>query len=295
LKTDPDNREVRIALGILYYDLRRFDLAVAEFSAVLEKNINDNRIRYLLANVYEEKGDNKLALDEYRKIPATSSELYASAQIHAAMIFKKEGKITAAIELVNGALKKKKDQISLYLYLSSLYEETKDNVKAVKILDDGITLLPQSVDLRYALGVIYEKTNHFPESIKEMETVLKLDPENAEALNFIGYSYADRGMNLEEAEKLIIKALKIKPDNGYMIDSLGWVHFKQNNMDSAVKNLKRALELLPNDANITEHLGDVYSKLGKIKEAQEMYNRALKLDPPNSLLQKKLEELIRNK
>jgi tetratricopeptide (TPR) repeat protein len=102
LKSDPDNREVRIALGILYYDLRRFDLAVAEFSIILEKNINDNRIRYLLASAYEEKGDNKFAIDEYRKIPATS-ELYSSAQIHAAMIFKKEGKITEAIDLVNEA------------------------------------------------------------------------------------------------------------------------------------------------------------------------------------------------
>jgi tetratricopeptide (TPR) repeat protein len=133
--------------------------------------------------------------------------------------------------------------------LSSLYEETKDAVKAVKILDDGITLSPQSVDLHYALGVIYEKTNRFPESIKEMETVLQLDPENAEALNFIGYSYADRGINLEEAEKMIIRALKIKPDNGYIIDSLGWVHFKQNKMDSAIKYLKRALELLPDGAS----------------------------------------------
>jgi Tfp pilus assembly protein PilF len=80
-----------------------------------------------------------------------------------------------------------------------------------------------------------------------------------------------------------------------MIDSLGWVHFRQNKMESAIKNLKRALELLPSDVNITEHLGDVYTKLGKIKEAQEMYNRALKLDPQNGLLQKKLEDLIKNK
>jgi Tfp pilus assembly protein PilF len=128
-----------------------------------------------------------------------------------------------------------------------------------------------------------------------MEMVLAIDPDNAEALNFIGYSYADRGMNLEEAEKMIVKALKIKPDNGYLIDSLGWVHFKKNQLNSAVKYLKQALELLPDDVNVIEHMGDVCVKLNKTKEAQEMYNRALKIDPKNSPIQKKLEDLTKQK
>jgi len=75
-----------------------------------------------------------------------------------------------------------------------------------------------------------------------------------------------------------------------MIDSLGWVHFKQNKLDSALTNLKKAMELLPDDANVAEHLGDVYAKMGKAKEAQKMYNRAFKIDPKNSSLQKKIED-----
>jgi len=259
---------------------------------ILDKNISDSRVRFLLASTYEEKGESKLALEEYQKIPATS-ELYATARIHAGMIFKNEGKITEAINLIREALEKNKEQIPLYIYLSSLYEEAKDIAAAEKILYEGIKLFPKDVDLRYALGVIYEKTNRFPESMKEMETVLRLDPENAEALNFIGYSYADRGINLEEAEKMIIQALKLKPENGYIIDSLGWVHFKQNKLDSAVKHLQRALKILPDDVNIAEHLGDVYAKIGKNKNAQEMYKRALKLAPNNNSLQKKYEELIK--
>jgi len=269
--------------------MRRFDLVIAEFSAVLEKDETDSRIRYLLANAYEEKGEKKLAVAEYQRIPA-SFELYANAQIHAAMIFKKDGKIPEAIVVIKEAVKKKGDQTLLYLYLSSLYEENKEMAAAENILREGIKILPKSVDLHYASGVIYEKTNRFPESLKEMETVLSIDPDNAEALNFIGYSYADRGINLDEAEKMIVKALKIKPDNGYMIDSLGWVHFRKNKLDSALKNLKKAMELLPDDANVIEHLGDVYAKMGKAKEAQKMYNRAFKIDPKNSSLQKKIED-----
>ena len=183
----------------------------------------------------------------------------------------------------------------MYLFLSSLYEDAKDNVAAEKILIDGIKIAPQEISLHYALGVIYEKTNRLPESVKEMELVLAIDPDNAEALNFIGYSYADRGMNLDEAEKMIVRALKIKPENGYMIDSLGWVHFKKNQFSSAEKYLEKALKLLPDDVNVIEHLGDVYVKLNKTKEAQEMYNRALKIDPKNSQIQKKLEDLTRQK
>jgi len=247
-----------------------------------------------LANTYEEKGENKLAMEEYKKI-SSSFELYASSQIRAGLILKKEGKIPEAIDLIKESIKKKNDQIPFYLFLSSLYEDVKDIIAAENILKEGIKIAPEEIDLHYALGVIYEKTNRLSESIKEMETVLAIDPENAEALNFIGYSYADRGMNLDEAERMIIKALKIKPNNGYMIDSLGWVHFKKNKLNSAMKHLKQALELLPDDVNIIEHMGDVYIKLNKIKEAEEMYSRVLKIDPKNSQVQKKLENLIKPK
>jgi tetratricopeptide (TPR) repeat protein len=274
--------------------MRQFDLAVAEFSTVLKKNITDDKVRYLLATTYEEKGENKLAMEEFKNI-SISSELYANSQIRVGMILKKEGKISEAINLIKEVIKKKNDQVPLYLFLSSLYEDAKDSVAAENILREGVKIAPREIDLHYALGVIYEKTNRLSESVKEMEMVLAIDPDNAEALNFIGYSYADRGMNLEEAEKMIVKALKIKPANGYLIDSLGWVHFKKNQLSSAVKYLKQALELLPDDVNIIEHMGDVYVKLNKTKEAQEMYNRALKIDPKNSPIQKKLEDLTGQK
>ena len=210
------------------------------------------------------------------------------------MILNKQGKLAAAIDHLKETIRKNSNSAIAYLYLSSLYEESKDLAVAEKILREGIVLIPRSPDLHYALGVIYEKENRFADSIKSMEAVLNIDPDNAEALNFIGYSYADRGMNLDEAEKMIQRAIQIKPDSGYMIDSLGWVHFKKNKFESAVKHLKRALELLPEDANIMEHLADVYIKTGQLKEAQELYRKALKIDPENKTLKSKLEKLIKS-
>jgi tetratricopeptide (TPR) repeat protein len=126
-----------------------------------------------------------------------------------------------------------------------------------------------------------------------MEVVLEVDPENAEALNFIGYTYADKGIHLEKAEILIKKALELKPGNGYMIDSLGWVYFKQNRTDLAIKYLKEASDKLPNDTTIAEHLGDAYEKAGMIREAIEIYRQALKRTPDNHPLQKKLDDLLK--
>ena len=292
LKFDPDNREARIALGLLYYDLKHFGLAVEEFLALLDKNAGDDRVRYLLATTYEANKENKLAQEEYRRI-SPKSELYANAHVRIGMILKNDGKITEAISVLQEAISRKKDQFSFYLYLSSLYEEKKDLPGAENILKEGIRNVPKNVDLHYGLGVIYEKTNRFEESVREMETVLSIDPNNAEALNFIGYGYADRGIKLAEAEQMIIKALKIKPGSGFMIDSLGWVHFKQNKLESAVKYLKEAMEIMPSDATIVEHLGDVYVKLGQWKEAQDMYKKALQIDPQNNALQKKLEDITK--
>jgi tetratricopeptide (TPR) repeat protein len=128
-----------------------------------------------------------------------------------------------------------------------------------------------------------------------MEQVLKIDPNHAEALNFIGYSYADRGIHLREAERMIRKALKISPGSGFIIDSLGWLYFRQNKFDLAIKYLREAAALLPEDGTVAEHLGDVYARTGRWQEALEAYDRALKLTPDNEGLKKKVQELQKKK
>jgi len=294
LKISPANREVRRALGLLYYDMRRFDAAAAQFSSLLEKTPADDKLNYLFANALEQKGDLGAARAAYQKV-SPAFELYANAQVHAAMILKKEGKLDDAIGAITRSIQKKADQPLQYLYLSSLHEEKKDLAAAEKTVVEGIERFPRNADLHYVLGSILEKTNRFEESIKSMEKVLDIDPQNADALNFIGYSYADRGMNLDAAEQMILQALKIKPDNGYILDSLGWVCFKKDQYDSALKHIRRALDLQPNDANIMEHLGDVYLKIGRDKEALDYYRKAEKIDPDNGALKKKIDNLLNKK
>jgi Tfp pilus assembly protein PilF len=108
-----------------------------------------------------------------------------------------------------------------------------------------------------------------------MKKVIRLEPKNADALNYLGYTYADLGRNLDEAEYLIKEALQYKPDDGYITDSLGWVYFKKGLYQKALKLLKRAVELVPDDPIILEHLGDAYLKISDKENALEYYKRSL--------------------
>ncbi len=112
-----------------------------------------------------------------------------------------------------------------------------------------------------------------------MKEVLRLDPNNADALNYLGYSYADRGIRLEEALNLIQKAMTLKPNMGYITDSLGWVYFKLGDYEKARVELEKANQLTPDDPIITEHLADSYYQLRRIEKAIELYQKALKLEP----------------
>lgn len=117
-----------------------------------------------------------------------------------------------------------------------------------------------------------------------MREVISLNPEHANALNYLGYTFADKGIHLDEALELVQKALKLKPDSGYITDSLGWVYYKKGEYVRAVTELEKAIELTPDDPIITEHLGDSYLKVNLLKKALKFYERALQLKPKEDQL-----------
>jgi Tfp pilus assembly protein PilF len=149
---------------------------------------------------------------------------------------------------------------------------------------------PQEIYFR--LAILYEKQNNRPESIQQIKKVLELDPNNADAQNFLGYSYAEAGENLDEAESLIREALRTKPNSGHIIDSLGWVYYKKGQYDKAVVELERAHRLMPQDSTVAEHLGDAYFQVKRHRDALRLYRRALLLDNANTpSLRKKINQV----
>jgi len=283
------SREIAYRLSLFYLESERYEKAAEIILELLKANPDDQRLRYLLASAYEGRKDYQQAIAELQKIPR-EAELFPSAQASITMMLKNSGQSEAAIANLSAAINNRKDAPDLYALLSSLYEENKEPLKAEETLKKGLDAAP-SVMLHFSLGVLYEKTARFEESIKEMETVLKMDSKNAEAMNFIGYTYADRGIKLAEAEDLIRKALSLKPGNAYMLDSLGWVCFRQNRLTEAIKYLKEAADALPQDATVAEHLGDVYAESGQIEAARGIYMQVMKLNPDNTTIPKKIENL----
>ena len=178
-----------------------------------------------------------------------------------------------------------------YLYLGNMYETLERFSEAEVVLRRGLEVAPEDQRLHFRLGVVLDRMGQRQGSISQMEQVIELDPDDAAALNYLGYTLAEMGVRLGEAEGLIKHALEIRHGDGYFTDSLGWVYFKMGRHTEALQWIQKALEKLPDDPLITEHLGDTYRALGRWREAQKAYERALRLGHENpEQLETKLEE-----
>ena len=142
-------------------------------------------------------------------------------------------------------------------------------------MQKGLEDSPENTSLLFRLGAIQDKTGSKEESLNTMKKIIEIDPEDASALNYLGYSYADQGILLDKALMLIEKANKIKPDDGYITDSLGWVYYKMGNYEKAVKILEKAAELTSFETIISDHLGDAYLKADQFNKALDTYQKAL--------------------
>ena len=131
----------------------------------------------------------------------------------------------------------------------------------------------------YFRGISYERTEEWEKAEADFLRILDIEPENADALNYLGYTWVDRGENLERAFEMIRKAVDLEPESGAIIDSLGWAHYKLGQYEAAKVQLEKAVELSPSSSTIVDHLGDVYWKLGRYREAGYQWERALIYDP----------------
>ena len=128
-------------------------------------------------------------------------------------------------------------------------------------------------------GIIYERLKRWPEAEADFKRVLELVPDDVDTLNYLGYTWVDRGENLTEAFDMIREAVNQQPESGAIVDSLGWAHYKLGEYAEARENLEKAVVLSPSSATIIDHLGDVYWKLGRKREAGFQWKRALEFDP----------------
>jgi tetratricopeptide (TPR) repeat protein len=280
-------QETMRKIGLIHMELDQFDEAIKVFSTMLEKDPAAYPVRLYLGIAYEEKGALDSAYAEFVKIPHDSAP-YIDAIGHIAFILKEQGKSEQAVEVIKTAITDNPRQLELYLNLSSLYESLDKPDDGLALLFEAEKLFESDPRLHFRIGVLFDKLGKRSESIERMKKVISLNPKDAQALNFLGYSYAEMGINLEEALGYLKKAVDIRPNDGFILDSLGWIYFKLKRYDEAASYLEEAIALVNDDSTIVEHLGDVYAARKEHKKALKTYKKALEIEPDRKDLHDKI-------
>ncbi len=269
-------------------------LALAQIALYLDPSFDDaRRLAGSILNIY---GESEKAIAMLSLI-GPSSLYYDQSRIEIAGALNELGRGDEAAALLRKAARNDDASNDLRLALAGLAASNDDHREAVKILDRLIADLPEDpeseawrIHLSRAASLL--ELGEWKRAEADLERAVVLAPEQPTALNYLGYSWAERGENLDEAFELIEKAVSLDPSSGAIIDSLGWAHFQRGNYDEAVGHIEQAASLEPSDPTITDHLGDVYWKLGRRIEAQYQWRHALELEPGGKLkaaLKEKLE------
>jgi len=221
-----------------------------------------------------------------------------SGYLYLSYLYTKKPDFEKLILLLEKGVKEIPDNLDLKIYLGGAYFENKNYEKSETAYREALKLKKDDERTLYSLGVLLERKGKYEEAVSSFKNVIALNPKNAEAYNYAGYIYADRNQNLEEAHRLITEALKLEPENGAYVDSLGWVYYRMGRIEEARVEIERAVALMKKtgneDAIIFEHLAEIFIKQNMTGKAVKMYEKSLKISD-NESVRKKLNEIIKTK
>ncbi len=256
--------------------------------------------KILMARMMVRSKHTKEAIDFYKSIQP-GSDAYLEAQRSAAELLEEDGDIDGSIAFLEKAYQSDKD-VNALIQIGDVYRRAEKHLDAIKAYDRAEEALGGKVGsdfwhLLYARGMSYERSGNLTKAESDLEGALKFQPNHPYLLNYLGYSWADQGKKLDKALELIAKAAKLKPDDGYIVDSLGWVYYKMGQYNEAAAELEKAVEMVPYDPTINDHLGDAYWRVGRKNEARFQWQRALnhaKENAMKTMLEAKINDGLTN-
>jgi tetratricopeptide (TPR) repeat protein len=286
----PRNADVRYALALLLLQTNRLDEAAEQLHILVEQRQRRQVAHYYLGQIAEARGNPVEALAHYAEVE--EGEHFVDAQVRTASLLAERGDLEAARAHLHGvAVDTTAEDVRLYLVESELLADAGRYEDALEILGQGITEHPESNDLLYARAMMAEKLDRLELLEEDLRTILERDPDNAQALNALGYTLADRTERYEEAHALIEKALELRPDDYYILDSMGWVLYRLGRLEEALEYLRRAAAL-SDDVEVAAHLGEVLWVMGERQEAREVWNSALEHTPGDPRLLDVMDRLM---
>ncbi len=264
-------------LGLLYRNNGKYPAAIAAFRQIGELDPDSaSRASVQVVETYRVAKDLNAARAESDSALKKYPKDRTVALVHASIVAD-QGKTDQAIAELRGLMNGERDRDTL-LSIAQLYEKAKRFGEEQKVLDEAERLSASKQEkqgVEFMRGAMFEKMKNFDDAEAEFRKVLTADPDNAGALNYLGYMWADRGVKLDEAQKMIAHALELDPQNGAYLDSLGWVYYHQNRLDQAEDNLRQALGKIGKDPTVHDHLGDVLMKKGRVRDAIAQWQASL--------------------
>lgn len=259
-------------------------------------NGNSDVIAYGLGGVFEKQKNYAQANELLLKIPETSP-LFRRASTAIALNLNREDKTDEAVSKLRELIAKNPKNLNTYMTLGALFSGKERYDDAAKVYDSAVKMIgvPEKFhwNLFYRRGISRERLKQWELAEPNFKLALELRPDQPDVLNYLGYSWIDMGLNLDEGLEMIRKAVRQDPKSGYIIDSLGWAQYKLGNFDEAVKELEKAIAIMPYDATINDHLGDAYWKVGRKLEALFQWKHALNAKPDDGQ-KKNIEAKLKN-
>jgi tetratricopeptide (TPR) repeat protein len=273
------------------------DLALVYLQLALYLSPNHPLALLSLADLYESVKKPAMAIKVYERMPA-SSPLRRNAQIQLAVSLDAAERSDEAIKILKNVTTEDPKDLEAVMALGNVERGRKKFAECAQTYSRGIDVLPATNEKTnwvyyYYRGICEERSKQWSTAEVDMRKALDLQPEQPHVLNYLGYSWIDQGINLDEGMRMIKRAVDQRPDDGYIVDSLGWAYYRIGNFEDAVKNLERAIDLKPEDPTINDHLGDAYWRIGRTLEAKFQWAHARDLKPePDEL--PKIEAKIEN-
>lgn len=289
-KLAPSNLGIRIKMALVLAEQKQYDKAKEMLNKILASKPGWDQIRFHLGQVLKEQGKLDEAETEFAHIPK-GAPTYLNSRIVMSLMFLRAREPGKSLRYIDEAIETDSQDPELYQIRGSILEELNRYQEALQTYKQALAFNPRNTKLRYAMGNVYEKSGRRTLGLREMEQILEETPDDAGALNFIGYTLLLMGDDLDRAEKVVRRASELKPDDGYIIDSLGWVLFKRGRVEEALSYLQKAAEKAQFDPIIADHLGDALRELGRHKEAVEAYRKSLNVNQENVVVRQKLEKL----
>jgi tetratricopeptide (TPR) repeat protein len=270
-------------LGLIYLQLSLY-LAPSHQLALLS-----------LADLYEGLKKPDLAIKTYERV-SPNSPLERSALIQRAIDLDGSDRSDEAKADLQKLIAAAPSDLEAIMALGNVLRGRKDFAECGNVYSKGLATMPtpdkSAWTWFYFRGICYERSKQWPKAEADLKKALELFPDQPHVLNYLGYSWVDKGMNLDEGMRMITRAVEQRADDGYIVDSLGWAYFRIGKYDEAVKQLDRAVELKPEDPTINDHLGDAYWKVGRVIEARFQWAHARDLGPESedlAVIQQKLK------